>query len=276
MRIHFFSLCVGIQIVAVASLVVTACNKTTSLSSGNVAALNVVNALPTSVPLIAVSGTTGPVVFNYIPQQPQYGNYQSMGSIGSIGYGTNAVLTPAAGNNAFYLAQRNVDTLLNAKGGLSKVMFDSVLNLKGNTVYSLFITGKDTTMPDYLLVQDSLVYHAATDSTTSIRFVNLAANSLPVSINLEGSANGSEVQSLPYKGITNFKSYAATSAISNYLFVVRDATTGDSLTSYNLTGVGSVSNTVANYVRFKNLTIALIGQPTGGVVPQRCVLINNY
>jgi hypothetical protein len=276
MRIQLFILSFTTLGVGVGCLFSAACKKTTSLSSNDVAALNVVNALPVSAPLVAVGGTAGPVDFSYIPQEPKFGTYQGFGIIGSIGFGGNAVLTLAAGSNPFYLVQRNADTFLNAKGGVSKTMFDSVLSLRGNSVYSLFITGEDTTLPDYLLVQDNLVYHPATDSTVSIRFANLSANSQPVSINLEGAATGSEVQSLSYKEITNFTSYTATSAISNYLFVIRDAATGDSLTSYNLTGVGNVSGTASNNIRFKDLTIALIGQPAGGVVPQRCVLIKNF
>lgn len=241
-----------------------------------VASLTVINALPTSAALIPVSGTTGPVTFYNVPASPQYGSYQSFGTVGSISYGANVVLTQLAGNDTFYVVQRNADTILDAHGKVSQAMYSGILDLDGNSAYSLFITGSDTTAPDNLFVHDVLPYHATGDSTVGIRFVNLSTNSSPVSINIEGLANGSEVQSLAYKDITDFKNYGATRDISNYLFVVRDAVTGDSLTSYNLTGVNAGTSSVVNTVLFKNLTIALIGQPAGGTVSQKCIRINNF
>lgn len=258
-------------------LMINGCEKQ-SQSPGTqaVASLTVINALPTSAALIPVSGTTGPVTFYNVSASPQYGSFQSFGTIGSVSYGANVVLTQTSGSDTFYLVQRNVDTILDAHGKPSQTMFSGILDLAGNSAYSLFITGSDTTAPDNLFVHDMLPYHAPGDSTVGIRFVNLSTNSQPVSINIEGLANGSEVQSLAYKDITDFKNYPATNDISNYLFVVRDAVTGDSLTSYNLAGVNAGSSSSANTVLFKNLTIALIGQPAGGTVSQKCIRINNF
>lgn len=263
-------------LIAVAAFIYSCEKQNQSPGTQAVASLNVINALPTSAALIPVSGTTGPVTFYNVSASPQYGSSQSFGTVGSISYGANVVLTQVAGNDTFYLVQRNADTILDAHGKPSQTMFSGILDLTGNSAYSLFITGTDTTAPDNLFVHDVLPYHAPGDSTVGIRFVNLSTNSQPVSINIEGLANCSEVQSLAYKDITDFKNYAATRDISNYLFVVRDAVTGDSLTSYNLTGVNAGTSSVANTVLFKNLTIALIGQPAGGTVSQKCIRINNF
>src|SRR5262249_34382517 len=130
-------------------ILLQSCGKTNVQGGGtaDVASLNIVNALPTSIPLIPVLGTRGPVVFNFIPGSPQYGSYQSLGSIGSVSYGTNVELTAVAGKYPVYLAQKNSDTLSADKNTLLKYMFDSTLSFTGNTIYSLFITGKDTTLP---------------------------------------------------------------------------------------------------------------------------------
>lgn len=255
---------------------IMSCKKDTLPASTDLAALNIVNALPASLPLIPVTGTTFPVRFLYNPGVPESGSYQNLRSIGSVSYGSNALLSVKAGIDTVYLAQKNSDTLSNNKGTLSKYMFNSVLNLSGNTAYSLFITGSDTTSPDFLFVQDNLPYHSSSDSTVGIRFANLSANSAPVSLNIQGQPYGGEVSSLAYKGITGFKNYAATFGTGSYVFEFRDAGTGSLLTTYTLNGVNTSSTTIVNNVRFKDLTIALIGQPSGGTAPQRAILINNY
>ncbi len=156
-------------------------------------------------------------------------------------------------------------------------MFNQTLDLASNNVYSLFITGKDTTAADYLLVNDQPTAHR--DSTCGIRFINLSTGSNPVSVDIQGQSNGSEVSSLAYKSYTSFRSYATTSGISSYTFEYRDAVSGSLLATYKLTGVNNYTgtNTTVNTVRFKNMTIALIGQPGGaGANAQKTILINNY
>ena len=153
-------------------------------------------------------------------------------------------------------------------------MFNSVLNFTAGNLYSLFITGTDTASPDYVFVQDTVTQR--TDSTAGIRFVNLSAESNPVSIDIKGQANGVVVPSLTYKGITGFMSFPATSAISSYIFEFRDVIGGNLLASYTLSGVNTHSPTVANTVLFRNLTIALIGQPAGGMVAQTCIRVNSF
>jgi hypothetical protein len=88
-----------------------------------------------------------------------------------------------------------------------------------------------------------------------------------------GKPNGSEVQSLSYKGITTFTDYSATSAVSNYTFQFRDANSGSLLTSYVLGNI----NVLQNSIRFRNVTIMLYGL-TGGVGTSvlKTGIINNY
>jgi len=255
-------------------LLATGCTKTIVPAPGSVASLNVVNVLPTSLPLIPVAYTTEPVTYNSSPPPVAY---QKLGGVGAVAYGTNALFVLTSGADNFYTAQKNADTLSNGNGGLKKYMFNSVLNLAAGGAYSLFITGRDTTASDYLFVQDDLPYHAPSDSTAGIRFVNLSTGSNPISVNIQGQATGSEASNLAYKGITNFKNYAATYKISSYVFEFRDASSGALISSYTLSSVNGGSTTSANNVRFKNLTLALIGQPgVTGTYAQKVVQINNY
>jgi len=155
-------------------------------------------------------------------------------------------------------------------------IWNGSLNLSINNVYSLFLSGTDTLHVDTLFTTDVLLYHSASDSSIGIRFVNLSAGSLQVSVDIKDtSANGIEiVSSLSYQGINNFTNYPATSSVSKYVFEFRDIATNTVLATYTMNGVnnGSGSNTSNNIYRYRNFTIALIGLPGA----QNTMLINNY
>jgi hypothetical protein len=145
-----------------------------------VGSLNVVNALPTSTLLILVQGSITPVIGKF-------------SGIGALSYASTAVLTTPSGSESFYVVQKNVDTTsINDQGG--DFMFNSRLSFAAVGIYSLFITGADTSNPDDLLVQDVLPVH--TDSTVGIRFVNLSSGSNSVRVDIQGRPNGSTVSSL--------------------------------------------------------------------------------
>jgi hypothetical protein len=237
------------------------CNKATLPSSVAVASLNVVNALPTTSPLILVQGSITPEIKHFYP-------------INTLSYGGTAVLTPGAGTETLYALQRNADTSSVSVQGGGTFMFDGSLSFTAGGLYSLFITGADTSHPDFLFVQDTVTER--TDSTAGIRFVNVSTGSNPVSVDIQGQAVGGVVSKLVYKGITGFLSFPATSAISSYVFEFRDVSSGNLLASYTLSGVNTNSPTVANTVLFRNLTIALIGQPAGGKVAQSCIRVNSF
>lgn len=189
--------------------------------------------------------------------------------------------SPPGGSDTLYVVQENGDTL-NLGPKATGLMFDSILTLMSGGIYSLFLTGADTSSPDYLVTTDSLPYHSPTDSTVGIRFVNLSTGSQPISINLEGGAPGSEVGSLPYKGITGFRNYVSNSTVTNstYLFVIRDLATGDSLISFGLnsrTGLGLLDPNNGNILTFRNATIAVYGlENPSSSVPLGIMLIDDY
>jgi hypothetical protein len=148
----------------------------------------------------------------------------------------------------------------------STPLFALTLNIPVNTIHSLFLTGT-TSSPDTLLITDTPPNHPVTDSSMGIRFINLSPGSAPVSVDIQGQANGSEAASLPYKSLTAFRNYSAASAVTGYNFEFRDAASGTLLASYVFTPAA-----------FRNYTIALEGLPGpgGSAVPQAAYLINNY
>jgi hypothetical protein len=263
-----FILCIIIN------LIVLGCQKTTTAPSATgVADFTVINAIPTNYAVTTVINTSQPIMWFTNAPDIYYG-------IEGYNYFKYSVVP---GNDTVYVVQ--ITDTLDVGPKASGQMYYGILPLNKGGIYSLFLCGKDTTSPDYLFTIDTLPYHGPNDSTAGIRFVNLSAGSNPISINLEGSANGSEVSNLGYKGITGFKDYISNSSVTygGYIFVVRDVATGDSLTTFSLNGFGNSSgvglsdpNTGGPLV-FKNITIAFTGQPGANAsVPQSMFVIDNY
>ena len=167
----------------------------------------------------------------------------------------------------------NIALSLSQISDTTHTVYNGTISLPINTIHTLFLTGT-VASPDSFFSTDSPVYHAATDSAVSIRFVNISSGSNPVSVNIRGNAAGSEVTSLNYKGITAFKSYTANSTVASYIFEFRDAGTGALLASYTMSGVnnGTGKNTSTNQFIFKSVTIALTGLPGS----QGTLLIKDY
>lgn len=183
-----------------------------------------------------------------------------------IGFGTNNVYSPIAGADLFTFTQSSDTT---------SHLFQGTFNLKNGGIYTFFLAGS-TTQPDTVLIKENLPHYATTDSVTGIRFINLSPGSLPISVDIQGQANGSEVQSLAYKGYTKFKTYKADHTVSSYTFEFRDQASGNLLAAYTLSGVNTQDPYTPNMVLFNNQTLALIGQPAGGSVSQSVILVPQY
>jgi hypothetical protein len=248
----------------------SACQKTGTVPSvAGPAAITVVNAIPTSVSLVPVINTSFPINYFFNAQ--------------SIRYGYSFEYSPSGGYDTIYVVQQNSDTL-NIGPKDAGLIFYGILNLKVGSIYSLFLTGSDTSASDFLLTTDSVPSYIAADSIVGIRFVNLSTGSNPISINLEGNQNGSVVAGLSYKGITPFNQYPNNSTTLDYLFVIRDAATGDSLTQFDFLQSGSSNNGYGlidpnngNLLTFKNVTIAIYGSEVNASnFPLATMLIDNY
>ncbi len=230
--------------------------------------LTIINALPTSLPVIPVINTSSPISY--------------FNNAFNIGYGNFSEYSPPGGEDTVYIVQDNVDTLdIGSKS--PKLLVYDIFNVPPGFSFSLYLTGADTNSPDYLFTRDTLLYHSPSDSSFGIRFVNLSAGSNAISIKLKGDSAGSQVSSLPYKGITSFVVFPANSqSLATYSFEFRDAKSGMLLnpnSSISLSGIlnGTGGNISANKYRFKNFTIALIGLPGGsGGQAQKAIVINDY
>jgi len=138
------------------------------------------------------------------------------------------------------------------------------------TYQTLFITGT-LAAPDSVLTHDNI--KAVTDSAVNVRFVNVSTNSLPVSINLQGSQASPLVTGLPYRGATAFIPFVVKKGIpasGNYVFEIRDVATAKLLTTYTLSAVNP------NYI-FKSVTVAFKGVPGGtGTNAQGTILVKHF
>jgi len=155
----------------------------------------------------------------------------------------------------------------------TKAIFKSTLAIPAYSIKSLFLTGT-LTAPDYLFTTDQVPDLAFADSLCAVRFVNLSPGSNPVSVDIQGGPNGSEVSSLSYKNITSFKKYSAKWNIPDYNFEIRDVSSGVVLATYDLTGVnyGDDGDQNQNLVRDHSFTIVFYG----AVGSQGTFLVNNY
>lgn len=145
-------------------------------------------------------------------------------------------------------------------------LLDLQLNLPLGSIYTLFLTGS-LNAPDTLIRKEDLIpFFPAGDSAMAIRFVNLSKESAPVSINIQGLADGSEATSLGYKSLTAFKRYPVSRLLQDYVFEFRDAATGTLLASYTTLGL---QQTAPNNWVFRSFTVVLTGKPggTGSLAP---------
>ena len=130
----------------------------------------------------------------------------------------------------------------------SQIYYDQAINMPKGGNLSLFLTGLSPSQVNSVLIEET--FKAPSDSTCAVRFINLSPDSSPISVDIQGNPDGSEVTSLSYKAFTVFKSYGAKSVNINngYNFEIRDATTGSLITTYSFTPIS-----------FKNVTLCLTG-----------------
>jgi hypothetical protein len=242
------------QILLLVFMVVLAFSCTKQLNNDTqspVSAFTVVNAVIGSNPLIT-DLTGADSVAAYLTTTAQ------------IGYSSFFEYSIQSGNVPLTVYQ-TTDTLNPVfKTGLK----NSALNLESSKIYSLFLSGQIGTqnLVDTLLTQDNPPFHPATDSTVGIRFVNVSPGSSPISVNIQGNPNASEVPTLSYRTITGFKNYPATISVTQYTFEIRDAASGNLLTTYTY-----------NIAPYQNITIAVIGSEDPSVgVPVSAMQVNNF
>jgi hypothetical protein len=208
------------------------CNKNTTISPKAAGAINITNAV--------VDGAT--LTFST--------NNSIAGSNNTIGNNAAATIPLTSGQTQFSLFVPAVAATLSSPAIPTVTYYTNTLTINGKSNYSLFLTGASTSSIDQVLIQEDYPFSYA-DSTCGVRFINLAPDTNPVSVDIQGNLNGSGVDSMAYKAYSNFIKHPAKAVNSTYTFEFRDATSGSLLTSFTL-----------NTPYFHNVTLALNG--TGG------------
>ena len=174
-----------------------------------------------------------------------------------VSYGGFYLFSPPKDSGAL-LVVPSTDTLFS--------VFQGKLPLVSGGIYTFFLAG-DTTQPDTLLTKDDIPYF--TDSSVACRFVNCSQGGKSLNITISGNdpTTQPEVASLGYMQASTFKRYsAATSIGGSYTFVVRDAASGDSLTSYTW-----------RYNMYKTHSLVIMGSQDGtGPKPLKVYAVNHY
>lgn len=149
-------------------------------------------------------------------------------------------------------------------------------DLKAGEIYSLFLHGEKSGAA-YLLFKDLIPPINREDSTTHIRFANFSSTQ-PISVNIMGEPNGSFIQNLPFKSLSDFVELDADMSTPDYTFEVRDQATGNLLTSFTTSGLNpgtSWPGTVNNWI-FRSNTLVFTGKPGAGYPNMQMITVMNH
>ena len=136
-------------------------------------------------------------------------------------------------------------------------VFEQNLELGKGLTYSLYMIG-DKSAVDHLLVEDKLKGYNPNDSVTYMRVVNIS-NDQPISVNIKNDPNGNLINSLPYKGASDFLEIKADWTHPEYELEFRDAITGELLFTHIVMEVSGPNLPVNRYLN-KNWTLVFVGK----------------
>lgn len=244
-----------IFLISLLSLAFVSCKKTEQAPV--ISHLTLFNAMPGDARLLTSFRGTKPLDIYYDARLFYYAVFDELGKY---------AITTEEQPLAMYLYPDTLPT--------DKPLFDLNLKIKKGSINRLYFTGT-IEHPDYLLSTFVPPYHNVADSTFGIRFLNLSYQSKPVNVYLIRNGERKEVEGLAYKGASEYKNYAANLETEDYTFEFRDQETQKLLTTYTTKDVGVVKD---NLLRFRNVTIALIGLPgeTTELLKQKPFLFNDY
>lgn len=134
--------------------------------------------------------------------------------------------------------------------------YDGWITTRGQEIYSLLLTGSPGSIAS-LLIKENLPQR--TDSVFGVRFINLSPESPAVKVTLASSPETSEFENVAYKGVTEFKTYAAFAGITEYSFQVRDVATNALISTFKIAG----PTRSAGLPRFGNISLVLRGRIGG-------------
>jgi len=182
---------------------------------------------------------------------------------GNLVLGTNA--NPVYNNyfRAFGMLNGSREIkLVDTAGGINKVYYNQSKDFVNGGMYSLFLTGTPAAVESVFVKEENILSHTA--DVFGARVINLLTGSVPISVNLQGSANGSFISSLAYKAISTFKDVSSVAAEGDKVFEFRNAVTGELITSFAVPGY--------DMPRFRNITLVFAGAVESEIVMR----VNNY
>ena len=212
---------------------------------------------------VPISSVT--VVNAIVNSSPIIVNFTNADSVAS--YFSSAALVSYAGFFEYSVPSGNIPVSIYPLADTTHPLFKGTILLKRQSIYSFFLVGINNAQnkPDTVIIEDHIPYHPSIDSTIGIRFINLSPNSNPISVNIMGGMNNTEVSNLPYKDFTDFKLYPATTNTTQYIFEIRDASSSNLLITFTC----PVSP-------FQNATIVVDGVNAGGSNSLGAFIVNNY
>ncbi len=136
-------------------------------------------------------------------------------------------------------------------------VFDKQFDVTNGRSYTLYLLGEKT-RPDHLFVENKFSPYKIGDSLTYLQVVNIS-NDQPISVNIQGEANGSLIKNLPYKQVSPILAIDAGHDRATYVFEFRDAANGDLLSTEEVTDING-ANTNANHFLYKNWAMIFSGK----------------
>lgn len=136
-------------------------------------------------------------------------------------------------------------------------VFDKQFDVANGKSYTLYLLGEKT-QTDHLFVENKFSPYKTGDSLTYLQVVNLS-NDQPISVNIQGEANGSLIKSLPYKQVSPILALAADQSRATYVFEFRDAASSDLLWTEEVTEING-ANTNFNRFLYKNWAMIFSGK----------------
>ncbi|WP_316835501.1 hypothetical protein [Pedobacter nutrimenti] len=182
---------------------------------------------------------------------------------GNLVFGTNA--TPVYNSNSqaygMLTGSREIKLVDNA-GGINKVYYSQGQDFVNGGVYSLFLTGTSSAVESVFMKEENIPSHTA--DVFGARVINLVPGGVPISVNIQGSPNGSFTNSLAYKSISKFRDVSSLASEGSKVFEFRNAITGVLLTSFTVPDF--------DLPKFRNITLVF----AGSVGSEITIRTNNY
>ena len=133
----------------------------------------------------------------------------------------------------------------------NKVVFNRTIDL--GTISTLYLAGQAPNVDTIFRAEKNIPFvsfeNINPEFACYVRFVNMAPDSPPLSINIQ-SVNNAEVTGLAYKSISAFKKYPALTTTGNYIFEIRNAATTEVLATYTMD---------INLSRYKTVSLVITG-----------------